>query len=463
MGVADATLMAAETPGIDSPYPNVIIRRRNAGNVTDPPTWVDEGPLSLQGRTVAVGAGFPLNSCGCELNLGRALDAVDVNKWSILQMGIGGSGIENQWDNPAYPTGGPQAINQLMTIIDSHLTQRNARLELIVPIGGEQDSGEVPDRDNWQAHLQAMFVSKLRGRYGPAKIVIPTLSYHSQAGNSVPNIITGTHQFVMANTGAARIYTNDLSFHAGNVHYNDTNGYGPIGNRVAQAYFDLRNGVTPTNPYIAAVGIPVVGTSAQGVSPVPPTHAANDILVIIHVGAGNTAYGTPAGWTQLTNSPQHNGASAPDARLTVWWKRAVDSATATPTIADVGGDGGKMANILVIRGCTTSGNPFVTSAGATALTSTSVSFPTIDTTGTNNCLVLNILSTVIAATVSQGSAWANASLTSLQQEIDWFNSVSDAGMIVIAGRKATGGAISATTMTLANAGTQAMITLAFAP
>lgn len=463
MGPGDSAAMAALRAGVADPLPAVPFSRRSAGNITTPINWIAEAADDLQPRTQFVSVNFPVGSAGIELSLGRALEALEPGQWCGIQVSINGSGIEDEWDNPGYPAAPPALLDQLITEIDAQLAAMGATLELVVPMGGESDSGESPDQTNFQAHLQSILITTLRALYGPFKIVIPALSYHSNAGGSVSTVINRTHQFALANVDVAVVNTNEETFQVDNVHYSDAS-FLSIGDRVAAAYEDLRDGVVPANPRVVAWGVPVVGNSSSGVSPVPPTHQADDILILCHFGNGQNAYDTPAGWAHVTNSPQHDAGSGANARLTVWWLRAVDGATATPTVTDKASDGGKLAVIGVIRGCKTAGNPFVASAGSTAASGAPVAFPTVDTTGTANCLILNFLAaTYNAASVAQARGAANASLANVLEEIDVFSTTSSAGGVVLSGEKAAGGAVAASTTTLSNAATQAKLTVAFAP
>ena len=43
---------------------------------------------------------------------------------------------------------------------------------------------------------------------------------------------------------------------------------------------------------------------------------------------------TPAGFVQVTNSPQFTGAGTAGTRITVFWARATSTSMAAPTVAD---------------------------------------------------------------------------------------------------------------------------------
>mgnify|MGYP001578591736 FL=1 len=200
LGPGTGVAQEAIEVGISNDYPNVKITRRSANNIGPPPTFVAEGPEDLQPATVFVGVNFPIDHAGIELKLGRALDALDPNEWGIIIMAINGSGLHDEWNNPAYPGGGElPLLTQLVNEIDARLVAMDAYLELVVPIGLESDSGESPDVTSVRTNFESVVVQRLGNRYGPFFTVIPRLSHHSAAGGSIPTAIAGTFDFANAN------------------------------------------------------------------------------------------------------------------------------------------------------------------------------------------------------------------------------------------------------------------------
>jgi hypothetical protein len=136
---------------------------------------------------------------------------------------------------------------------------------------------------------------------------------------------------------------------------------------------------TPTGseaiPKFQAAGAAVSNTIA--VSPAWPTHLTNDIALLF-VESANEAItlSTPAGFVEITNSPQGTGTAAGTAatRLAVFWCRATSSAMGAPTVADPGDH--VIAQILTFRGCVTSGNPWdITAGDVAAVASATVTVP----------------------------------------------------------------------------------------
>ena len=103
-----------------------------------------------------------------------------------------------------------------------------------------------------------------------------------------------------------------------------------------------------------------VGTSATGTGDITPGlpagHTTNDILLLF-VQSNNQAATAPAGYTKLGPSLGIGTAAAAGAtRLTVFWKRDGGSET-DPTVTDTGDH--TLGQIMGIRGCPTSGDPFL--------------------------------------------------------------------------------------------------------
>jgi hypothetical protein len=104
--------------------------------------------------------------------------------------------------------------------------------------------------------------------------------------------------------------------------------------------------------FVAAGAIATDLNGAASVTPTPPTHVANDILIAVAYNDFDSDMATAtAGWTQLTSqgTPGNFG-------MAFWWKRATAAGTAGPTITAAGTD--QFAYVLAYRGCITTGSPF---------------------------------------------------------------------------------------------------------
>lgn len=454
-------------PGIPTnaaPYSPVQIYDDNSKTLADPPVYVVEGWRALQPRTTLAGGLYTSGMGGDELTMAKDLDARLNPAIFVLKRCIDGSSLITNWD-ANFPTAGPPflikgASPQFQAEITAQAAVQNINLDTGNNLIHIYNQGEADVGNTFAAYLAALqdMDATLKATWPNSYFHIPRITNEKDTAGEVR---AAQECFIAARSRASISYNDDLPTRDG-THPTD-DAHATRGVRSALAIGDNYLGIAPTSPYWLCQGPVTLASSAQGITPTMPTHATNDILVLWVSGNGNTNYATPAGWTEFTNSPQHNAASGTNARLQMWWKRAASGAEAAPTIADVAGDGNKMGAVFTIRGCKTSGNPFVTSAGAVAAAGTAVSFPAVDTTGTANCLIINACAYVGPGVATrQGSAFANASLSNVTQHINK-NATTTPGMLLCVGRKAAGGAASATTATLATAADQALLTLAMSP
>ena len=218
-----------------------------------------------------------------------------------------------------------------------------------------------------------------------------------------------------------------------------------------------------SGPTYQAVGTVASGTGA--ITPTWPTHQAGDVALLVIESANQAiSLSTPAGFVEVTGSPQGTGTAGGTAatRLAVYWKRATTSSESSPTVADSGDH--QIARIITFRGVIGSGNPWdVTAGGVAASASTAVSIPGATTTVANT-LVVTIVANGTDTTSAQTSGWTNANLTSLTERMDNNTSSGNGGGFGVAtGVKATAGAYGATTATLATSSVQGKLSIALKP
>ena len=150
-------------------------------------------------------------------------------------------------------------------------------------------------------------------------------------------------------------------------------------------------------------------------------------------------------------------------RLTVFWAGASQDAPTSQNHKRLGDH--QLAIILAFRGVIASGNPWDITGTGTAVSGTAVSFPSVITTVTDTMIVH-----AGAGDGPDGNSTVNLSgetttnLTNLTERSD---DRVNTGMAdcsgTYTGEKATTGSTGNTTATLANAATQAMITIALKP
>jgi hypothetical protein len=217
---------------------------------------------------------------------------------------------------------------------------------------------------------------------------------------------------------------------------------------------------TPPFPVQQGVGVAVSGTG--NITPSWPAHQPNDVGLLI-VETANQAVAAPAGWTQVTNSPQGNGTAGSTAatRLTLFWRRATSSNQAAPTIVDPGDH--CVAQIITFRGATPTGNPWEATAGNnTATSQTTASIPGANVTALNR-LVVAIVSNMTDTAAPQASGWSNPDLDNVAEvpgaDVD-SASGNGGGFSVATGRTRAIGVYGPTSATLATASRQGRISIA---
>lgn len=212
------------------------------------------------------------------------------------------------------------------------------------------------------------------------------------------------------------------------------------------------------------MGMPTVfavGTSASNInaaSPGLPAGFVADDIFMLYIETQDVAV-VPAttGYTEITNVFVSTGNAT---RLTLRWRRAVAGDTA-PSVGETANDH-CCCQILGIRGCITTGNPYEAVQTSQETTSDgTVSIAGSTTLGPDR-LVLAAFSTGadIASTV-QASAWSDVGLGSVTERADfWAAAGLGGGFGVASGTKAVAGAWGPTLATLATPNFKAQISLA---
>ena len=202
----------------------------------------------------------------------------------------------------------------------------------------------------------------------------------------------------------------------------------------------------------ADVTFVAAGTAVSGTGSITvawPTHVADDVALLFIESCGGEAatLSTPAGFVNVTGSPQSTGSGTSGTRLTVYWCRATSSSMASPVVTDPGDH--VYGIILTFRGVVATGDPWdVTDGGTKATASTTTTFGTV-TTNDNNDLIVLAASRDNDSTAAAWSAWTNANLSSLTEQSDGGTTSGNGGGVGVAtGGKLTAGAIGSTTATV---------------
>ena len=466
-------------PGIGSAFASFQLIRNSA--LSGPsPTIVTETIQDLQSRTTSVGVSYGTGTMGAEGKLGRDLDAANNNAWGGVTFTADGSFLDasaaNGWLNPSYPTVAPSWMERFFSAIDAAVIAHGKPFRVLIWDHG--NDGNIAAGANYYNNLVTFF-DRVRSRYGDVGIVIPILTNKNVSGGLMPTVRTGMEAFAMRfdSLRVRVVYLDDVSLRDA-AHYADDAGgvlgYCEAGRRYALAVISAANNtISNTFPLWGAQGDFVTATSlGLPPTPLPPVFGTynnkSDIGVLWYSGASANAISAPAGWTQVTNSPQFGGAVA-DSRLHVF-TRTLQPGDSAPTIADVASDEAKASGIFVIRNSTgLDVNPTGDTVAA-ASPASAVTWPGL-TTVSNNCLIVQLVAYRIDDVVTKCSGYANAALggagfgeTGPRERVDFDSNVgSGYGIAVCVGTKAAAGAIGNTTATLASACSQARLTLAFKP
>lgn len=219
-------------------------------------------------------------------------------------------------------------------------------------------------------------------------------------------------------------------------------------------------------PAYRASGTFTAGTGSI-TPPYPASMAANDVCLLV-VTSENEAISltTANGFAEVpTWSPQSAGTAAtdPGSRLAVFWKRTVGGDSA-PVVADSGNN--TEGVIHCFSGVIPSGNPWDTGAGGndSAANDTTGTIPGSTTTVDNTLVVLITSTSNNGNSTTNFSGWTNANLANIIERQDNSNTAGlggGSGMAI--GEKATAGAYTTTTVTLAATSYKGAISLALKP
>lgn len=212
------------------------------------------------------------------------------------------------------------------------------------------------------------------------------------------------------------------------------------------------------------IGAGTAGAGTGSVSaPWPALHKVGDVALLLVESCGGepATLSTPAGFVEVTGSPQATGAGTDGTRLTLFWCRATTTTQVTPVVAVTGDH--VQARLVTFRGCAPVGDPWDATAGSVKATaSTSVVTPSVTTT-VPECLIVHIVTRDTDSATSDFSAWSNVRLGSVTERLDTGTIVGNGGgYAVTTGTRALVGAILATTATVVSS-INALMTIALKP
>lgn len=235
------------------------------------------------------------------------------------------------------------------------------------------------------------------------------------------------------------------------------------------AFVTMTLALTPTaslldkTPWLQGWGDVVSRGDAGTVSPAwPQGHTANDIGILL-VESGGWPVATPSGWTQFPNSPQNSGVSGSNSgsQLSVYWKRASGGAEVAPTVTFVGDH--ILAQIITLRGCPPSGDPYEVTAGSAQLAST-YTLPGGTTTKPSQRVMQFCSHSNNTNLERQASGETNVDLEDLQEmELSRGGVGGGGGWLIIHSRKKVAGAFGDTIGNWSASTNQGRLTVTFLP
>lgn len=199
-----------------------------------------------------------------------------------------------------------------------------------------------------------------------------------------------------------------------------------------------------TAPTFVAAGSSATGTG--DITPgLPAGHTTDDILLLF-VQTSNQTAAAPAGYVKVGPAAGFGtAAAAASTRLTVFWKRD-GGAESDPTVTDPGDHA--IGQIIGIRGCPTTGDPFVCVGATRKTTASTTGTASAGATPVDNCLVINAFAHGLDSASAVFSSFTNADLSSVTERIDVATTDGTGGGIgVSTGLKAVAGSFAATTVT----------------
>lgn len=202
-------------------------------------------------------------------------------------------------------------------------------------------------------------------------------------------------------------------------------------------------------PSLTLPSFVAAGTSATGTGNITPGlpsgHTTNDINILF-VQSSNQTVAAPAGWAQLGPAVGFGtAAAAGSVRLTIFWKRD-SGADSDPTVTDPGDHA--IGQIIGIRGCVTTGDPFIILGQTRKTTASTTGTAFGGATRINSCLIVNAFAHALDSASAVFSSWTNASLSSVTERIDVATTDGTGGGIGVAtGELSTAGTVAATTVT----------------
>lgn len=220
------------------PYPAVQLRHKCSDAADDPVGWDDLGTFDLEPYAAA--------AMGCELSLGRDLDALYPDQVSLMKMAIDASAIGDgqagsHWHPTAvYPTIGANVTSQFVTLAQQTAAARSASIAAIYAQQGEQDAAVEVFAPAY-ADNKTDWLDEVRGEFGN----IPLIFTRLHSGGDAAFLTTVRSQQAIFAARTPNVYMVDIDdlvlFDSRHL---DADSQVTVGERFAAAYAAMVNRTT---------------------------------------------------------------------------------------------------------------------------------------------------------------------------------------------------------------------------
>ncbi len=457
--------------GLGDTFDGFRVTRKIAGSDADPLVWaVDRERETLRPSS----EGNP--NMGPMLSAGRLAARHGVTEG--VQFAISGCEIAKLLPDATYPTDGPNAFTQFVSMVETAEAASGTRFGILIFSQGETDADDETKAGLWQSRAQAL-LDELWTRWPDLVVVIPRIN-DSAVADHLETLIEGQDELAAANPGKVAIVVVDDLPMLDDFHYRVTE-VTTIGNRTMAAGLRLA-GVPPyvvqgpAPEYLGSDGAVYRGTSTTSivVSSRRDLEAGDGEVLVVSkgYGTGTVSIADLRGFELVQEDTSDTGTGVTN--YSAMYTRVVTQEmlddpdfvwSISISIASVHANDKISANIDAYR----SPSGLVT-FGASAKSknnalNTPVSCPGITTTEPD-ALVVNYTTGWCGNPGRTLSSIANASLAGLaQQKHSVLPVAGGEGMMIssIAGLKEAAGAVSATTATLNLYALQVNFTLEIQP
>jgi Tfp pilus assembly protein PilW len=207
---------------------------------------------------------------------------------------------------------------------------------------------------------------------------------------------------------------------------------------------------TTAAPTVISKGTAAAGTAASISPGYPVSPQANDIIFILAISNQPNGIGivdTPSGFTEAAQGTFQNNTPTNRGRAALFWKRAAGGESGTVSISrtgDTGSDGVFFAQMYLVRGAETSGNPWDGLTARYGPGNPTVTWDAVPVSGSERTLLGFAAQADDASTVDPPSGWSalsgdtTGSGTDAEVRLAYLGNVSSDGQVTATGGETEG-------------------------